>query len=186
MTLMRVIDAYKRGYITEAEYLNYLSTGYTNSSMIDVTVDPHVYAPYGATMRLIKRDPNLRQELEIEIEGSGAQGVLVQGDKNYAHIAYNGRIVGYFAIVDTQCSAVLDVWVKSTFPPEAAQSITASAKPTITTAVYTTGNEAEVSTWSKNLTAEDFICVEVDSNDNAHRVVVTLIIEPATQLNALV
>jgi hypothetical protein len=154
--------------------------------MVDVAVDTHIYKPFLNTMRLIKRDPNLRQELEVEIEGTGALGVLQQGDKNYAHIAYDGRICGYFAIADAKTTTVMNVYVKSSFPPAAEDSIVASAPPTITADVYTTGNEAEVVTWDQVLQAEDFIAIEIDSSDVATRVVFTLIIEPATQLNALV
>lgn len=183
---MRLIDAYKRGYLSEAEYLVYLNTGYTNDSMVNVTVDPYVYSPYLATMRLIKRDPNLRLTIPIEIEGTGEAGVLVQGDKAYAQSSVEGRIVGYSIFVDTTSQTQFDVWVKSTFPPSAGETIVGISHPYVSSDVHVEGDEQIVAAWSTHILEGDFIAIEVDSNTAAHRALCTLYIEPATQLNALI
>ena len=186
MAIMRLIDAYKRAYITITQYNAYLAEGYTNEDMIYVNVTAYTDKTYTADIRLIKRDPNLRNELQFEIQGTGSSSVLQANDAAYVRCNVEGRICGYSVFLDTSATATFDVWVKSTFPPSNSDSVTASAAPGTSSAVYTAGTESAVSTWTQHVNSGDYITFVCESNNNAHRAQCILVIEPATQLNALV
>jgi hypothetical protein len=186
LAIMRLIDAYNRGYITEAQYLAYLDAGYTNESSIYVNITAYTDKTYTADIRLVKRDPNLRNEFQFDIWGTGSSSVLQANDAAYVRCNVDGRICGYSVFLDTSATATFDVWVKSTYPPSNSNSVTASAAPGTSSATYTVGTESAVSTWTQHINSGDYITFVCESNNNAHRAQCILVIEPATQLNALV
>jgi hypothetical protein len=183
---MRLIDAYDRGYITTAEYTYYLDHGYTNDTPINVDLEVYKDSFYGATIRLIKRDPNLRIELTFELNGTGLNGILQDNDVETVYIPFEGRICGYSLFLDTSSTSVFDVFTNTTFPVGEGTSITGNAPPSITTGTYEVAGEAGVAAWVQHIAASKYIGFQCTANNNAHRAVFTLVIEPATQLLALI
>jgi hypothetical protein len=186
MTLFRLIDAYTRGYITEVEYDYYINQGYSNDTPIDINLASYSEVAYSTDTILIQRDPNILMELPFSIQGTGSGGLLSAGNIAYTRCNVNGRIMGYNIFVDTSTTAVFDIYVNSTYPPTSSSSVTASAKPTITTSTHVSGVESNVSTWSRYITAGEYIALEVDSNNDAHTAYATVVIEPATSILVIV
>ena len=103
-------------------------------------------------------------------DGSADSATLVQvGKKSYVRVPYACTITGYSIITDVPATVVLDVWkvASGTTPPTNANSITASAKPTLTADDVV--NSTSVGTWTGlSVSAGDLIAWEVESNDAAH------------------
>lgn len=97
----------------------------------------------------------------ITIDGGGS--AITTGVKGYIEVPYACTIVRATMLADVSGSAVLDVW-KDTFanyPPTVADTITASAKPTITSS-----NKSQDSTltgWTTSVSAGDILGFNVDS-----------------------
>jgi hypothetical protein len=108
------------------------------------------------------------------IDGGGS--AITTGVKGWVRIPWAWTNIAKATITSDQtCEAVVDVW-KSTFagfPPVDGGSITSATPPTLTGP----DNEAEdttLSSWTKTGSAGDFLSVNVDSNDVAEIIVVTL------------
>jgi len=97
------------------------------------------------------------------------------GAKNTTRIMspYNGTIVSWKLIVDTSASVTLDVW-KSTGIPTNANSITASAKPSITATEY--GTSSTLTGWTTSVAVNDIFIMEVEANDNATYINLSIIL----------
>ena len=72
------------------------------------------------------------------------------------------------------CSSVVDLWVDTyaNFPPTVADTITASAKPTLSTALV--NKDTTLTSWTTAVSADSFIRGNVDSNDCTGTVIVTI------------
>lgn len=77
----------------------------------------------------------------------------------------------------TSGSIVIDIWkdTYANYPPTVADTITASAKPTITTA--TKSEDATLTGWTTSITAGDVLGFKVDSVTSLKRVTVELTVE---------
>jgi hypothetical protein len=76
---------------------------------------------------------------------------------------YTGTITGWTLLGDQSGSAVIDLWsdVYANYPPTVADTITASAKPTATSA--TSAQSSTLTGWDTALTAGDIIRAKPDS-----------------------
>jgi hypothetical protein len=95
------------------------------------------------------------------IDGSGsAIQAGIQGD---IRIPFACTITGAYLLADQTGSIVVDLWkdTYANFPPTVADTITASAKPTITTDVK--ASDTTLTDWTTTVAAGDIIRVNVDS-----------------------
>jgi hypothetical protein len=112
--------------------------------------------------------------ISVAIDGGGSN--ITTGAKGWGYIPYSGTITGVEITSNTSCSAVVDLWVDdgAAFPPTDADSITASAPPTLSSAVRAT--DTTLTGWTTSVTAGDYLKANVDSNSGCGYIVVALTI----------
>ena len=108
-------------------------------------------------------------------EGAADSAALVAvGTKGYIRAPYDATITGYTILTDVSATVTLDVWkiASGTALPTNSNSITASAKPTLTAddVVHST----TLTGWTTAVTAGDILAWEVEANNNAHLIVFLL------------
>lgn len=88
-----------------------------------------------------------------------------------------GTIVSVTMLADVSGSAVVDIWkdTYANYPPTDADSITASAVPTISSAIKS--QDTTLTGWTISVSAGDILRFHVDSASTIKRLVVTLIYE---------
>jgi hypothetical protein len=108
----------------------------------------------------------------ITIDGGGS--AITTGVKGYIAVPYNCTIIEATMLADTSGSAVVDVWkdAYANYPPTVADTITASAKPTISAAVKS--KDTTLTGWTTTITAGDTIGFNVDSASTITRLHVLL------------
>lgn len=104
---------------------------------------------------------NQTEAFQITFDGSGS--ALTVGTKNRIHIPYACTITKIYMYADQTGSAVLDVWKDSysNYPATVAGTITASAKPTISSAAKST--DSTLTGWTTSISADDHLVVNVNS-----------------------
>lgn len=97
----------------------------------------------------------------ITIDGGGS--TITTGVKGYIEIPFAGTIVQATLLADQSGSIVIDVWkdTYANYPPTDADSITAAAPPTISTA--TKSQDSTLTGWTTSITAGDILGFNVDS-----------------------
>lgn len=110
--------------------------------------------------------------LLVVIDGFGS--VLTTGIKGDATINFNCFIRGWSLLADQSGSIQIDVWkdVYANFPPTVADSITASAPPTLSSAASAT--DTTLTGWTTTVTAGDVLRFNVDSVSTVTRVTLAL------------
>jgi len=105
--------------------------------------------------------------LNIALRGGGS--AITTGSAGNKHIASAATITGYAITSSASCSITVDLW-KTTYTaydvsthPVDGDSITASAPITLTTSVK--AKDETLTGWTKTLSADDIIHVNVDSAD---------------------
>lgn len=112
----------------------------------------------------------------VTIDGGGS--TITTGVKAYVSIPYTCTITKVRLLsVDatpTSGSIVVDIWkdTYANYPPTVADTITAAAKPTITTA--TKSEDATLTGWTTSITAGDVLGFNVDSVTSLTKVLLTL------------
>ena len=128
-----------------------------------------------ATQQSIKAyvDTKTKTTFGIVIDGGG--GVIETGYKGFIRIPYGATITKVTLLADVSGSIVIDVWKDSyaNYPPTDADSITASAPPTLSSA--TKSEDSTLTGWTTAITAGDCIGFNVDSCTTITKI--TLIIE---------
>ena len=111
-------------------------------------------------------------ELVIVIDGGGA--AISTGVKIDVPFEMDCTIVGARLLADQSGSIVLDLWkdTYANYPPTVADTITASAKPTLSSA--TKANDTTLTGWTTSITAGDTLRVNVDSATTVTRVTLAL------------
>lgn len=107
--------------------------------------------------------------------GSGA--VIATGLKGFVRVPFACNIVSVDVIADQSGSIVIDIW-KDTYanhPPTDADSITASAPPTLSSAIKST--DSTLTGWTKAIAAGDILAFNVDSAATVSLVTVVLHLE---------
>lgn len=104
----------------------------------------------------------------------GGSAVITTGIKGDLHIPFAGVITAVEMLADTSGSIVLDIWKNTyaNFPPVIANSVTASAPPTITTA--TKAQDTTLTGWTTSIAAGDILRFNVNSITSIKRVTVSL------------
>ena len=94
------------------------------------------------------------------IDGQG--GVISIGQKGYIKIPYAGTITGWTIIGKPNGSCVFDVWkLAGGTLPTVANTITAAAKPTLTTAAIATSTT--LTGWTTSVQVDDIVGFNLDS-----------------------
>ena len=111
----------------------------------------------------------------ITIDGGGS--VLTTGIKGDVSIPFAGTITKVRLLADQSGSIVIDIWKDSyaNYPPTVADTITASAKPTISAAIKS--EDATLTGWTTAIVAGDTLRFNVDSVTSITRVTLELTIQ---------
>lgn len=114
----------------------------------------------------------LESVIGITIDGGGS--AITTGVKGYVRVPWACTITSAVMLADQSTSSVVDVWVDTlaNYPPTDADSITASAPPTITT--DTDSEDGTLTGWTTTVAAGAVAGFTVDSNDNAERLTLEL------------
>ena len=110
--------------------------------------------------------------LNITIDGNGS--AITTGSHLIGQVPYSCTINAAEVTADVSGSIVVDIWVDSyaNYPPVDADSITASAPPTLSSAIKST--DATLTGWTTTLTEGDWIWANVDSATTVTKAVVAL------------
>jgi hypothetical protein len=105
----------------------------------------------------------------------GGGGVITTGIKGYLSMPNAGTISKVRLLADQSGSIVIDIWkdTYANYPPTVADTITASAQPTLSSA--TKNEDSTLTGWSKSFSAGDCFAFNVDSASTVTQV--TLIVE---------
>lgn len=100
-------------------------------------------------------------QIVLNLDGGGS--AITTGQKGYVRVPYSMTITGVEVVADQSGSIVVDVWkdTYANFPPTDADSITASAPPTLSTAQKS--QDVTLTGWTTSVTAGDYIGWNVDS-----------------------
>jgi len=111
--------------------------------------------------------------------GQAGAGVLTTGVKLYLEIPAALTITGWTLVAFQSGSIVIDLW-KDTYanaPPTVADTITAAAKPTLSSAQK--NQDLTLTGWTTGITMGDVLGVNIDSVSTIEQVTLTLRCEPA-------
>jgi hypothetical protein len=111
--------------------------------------------------------------LQATFDGGGA--VLVAGTKAYVlDVPFTGTIVRATIAADVSGSCVVDIWKDSyaNYPPTIADTITASAKPTLSSVIK--NQDATLTGWTTTVTTGDCLIFNIDSATTVTKVMVVL------------
>jgi len=110
--------------------------------------------------------------LAVNIDGGGA--VITTGIKIDVEIPFNCTIERVTMLADVSGSIVVDIWkdTYANFPPVVGDSITASAKPTISSALKS--QDSTLTGWTKTITAGDTLRFNVDSVTSVKRLMLSI------------
>lgn len=111
------------------------------------------------------------------IDGGGV--TITTGVKGYVRVPFACTITAARALADQSGSIVVDVWkdTYANYPPVDADSITASAPITITTAVKS--ENTTLTGWTTSISAGDILGFNVDSVTTLQRVTIELAVTKA-------
>jgi len=106
------------------------------------------------------------------IDGGGE--VITTGQKGHLEVPYGCTIDRVTMLADQSGSIVVDIWkdTYANFPPTVEDTITASAKPTISSAQKS--QDSTLSGWTKTVSAGDILAFNVDSCTTITRVTIAL------------
>ena len=114
----------------------------------------------------------LTQTLTFVIDGGGS--AITTGIKGDIEVPFACTINQVTLLADQSGSIVIDIWkdTYANYPPTVADTITASAKPTISAA--TKSQDSTLTGWTTSITAGDILRFNVDSAATITRVTVSL------------
>lgn len=117
----------------------------------------------------------VRDAIEFVLSNGGS--AIATGVNGDLEIPYNATIQRGTVLCDQSGSIVVDIWVDTyaNYPPTDADSITASAPLTVSTA--TKAQDSTLTGWTTALTAGSTIRYNVDSASTVTRCVVSLVVE---------
>lgn len=152
--------AYGSNVRTTGAFGQVLSTGVAPDAIIWSTTDP---------------TPDFTQLLGTLVFSFGdGSAVISTGQKGHIRWPFAGTLVRNTVMADQSGSIVIDIWRDSyaNFPPTGADSITASAKPTLSAAQKSV--DTTLSGWNKTFSEGDIYAFNVDSAATVTRVALEL------------
>lgn len=114
----------------------------------------------------------ITRDITFDIDGGGS--AITTGLKGFRQAQFSGTIVGVWVLGDQSGSIVVDVWKDAfaNFPPTDADSITASAPPTLSSAQ--SSSDETLTGWTTAITSGDVLAYNVDSASTVERVTIVL------------
>ncbi len=111
--------------------------------------------------------------MNFVIDGGGS--TLSTGEKGYLEVPFDMTITGVTMLADQTGSAVLDIWkdTYANYPPTVADSITASAKPTISSAVKV--KDTTLTGWTTTVAAGDILAFNLESVSSIQRLTISIV-----------
>lgn len=112
--------------------------------------------------------------IQFVIDGGGS--AITTGQKGHVEIPFDCLIERASIVADQSGDCVVDIWVDTyaNFPPADADSITAAAPPTLSTAQK--AQDSTLTGWTKTLTQGQWMTFNVDSAATVTRVTVSLLV----------
>jgi hypothetical protein len=106
------------------------------------------------------------------IDGGGEE--LTTGQKGHLELPFAGVFASVRLLADQPGSVVVDIWkdTYANFPPTVSESITASAKPTLSSAQKS--EDTSLTGWTTVFSAGDILAFNVDSVSDVERVTLSL------------
>jgi hypothetical protein len=169
------------GQTTQAAAFDALAPTTTKGDIIVYGASDNVRIPVGTNgQRLVADSTDAEgivwadEELTLNFIIDGGGSAITTGVQGDLHIDFDCEITQVTMLADQSGSIVVDIWKDSyaNFPATDADSITASAVPTITTAVKS--QDATLTGWTKTITAGDHLRFNVDSITTCQRVTVAI------------
>ena len=113
--------------------------------------------------------------LTFVIDGGGS--TITTGQKGHLEIPFACTIKQVTMLADQSGSIVVDIWkdTYANFPPTDADSITASAPPTISSSQKS--QDSTLTGWTKSISSGDILAFNVDSCATITRVTISLKVE---------
>lgn len=110
--------------------------------------------------------------IEFIIDGGGS--AITTGVKGDVEVPFACTITQATTLADQSGSIVIDIWkdVYANYPPTVADTITASAKPTLSSA--TNAQDSTLTGWTRTIAAGDTLRFNVDSASTVTRVTLSL------------
>jgi hypothetical protein len=126
----------------------------------------------GTTVNLSAGTSSSTRVVGIVLDGGGS--AITTGVKGYTRVPYAGTISKVTMLADQSGSIVVDVWkdTYANYPPTDADSITASAPPTISAA--TKSEDSTLTGWTTSVAVGDVFGFNVDSASTVTRVSVLI------------
>lgn len=117
-------------------------------------------------------DASITKAVGVTFDGGGS--ALVVNSKADIRVPYAGTITAVTMLADQSGSAVVDIWkdTYANYPPTAADSITAAAKPTISADDQSV--DTTLTGWTTAITANDCLRFNVDSCSTITRLTLIL------------
>lgn len=116
---------------------------------------------------------SITRTIGVSIDGGGT--AITTGTKGYVEIPYAGTITEWKIIADVSGSAVFDVWKANAAIPTNANSITAAAKPTLTSSQRATSTT--LTGWTTNVSDNDVFGFEVESASTITKATLIVVIQ---------
>lgn len=134
----------------------------------------------GAEFEIIQSGSNKRAAATLFTTGSitfiidGGGAAIATGEKGDITIPFACTISEWTLLADQSGSIVVDIWkdTYANYPPTVADTITASAKPTISAS--TKGQSSTLTGWTTSISAGDILAFNVDSASTVQRVTLSL------------
>lgn len=134
----------------------------------------------GAEFEIIQDGSNKRAAATLFTTGTitfiidGGGSAITTGEKGDITIPFACTINEWTLLADQSGSIVVDIWkdTYANYPPTVADTITASAKPTISAA--TKGQSSTLTGWTTSIAAGDILAFNVDSASTVQRVTLSL------------
>ena len=108
--------------------------------------------------------------------GNGTD-VITTGNHGFITVPYTGTITTWILLANETGSIVIDIW-KDTYanhPPTVADTITASAKPTLSSVIK--NQSSTLTGWTTSITAGDILVFNVDSVTTVKRIILQLLMD---------
>ena len=126
------------------------------------------------TWKKVLLDGDISNVIAITFIIDGGGSVITTGVKGYLEIPFACTITQVTTLADQSGSIVVDIWkdTYANFPPAVADTITASAKPTLSSAQK--AQDSTLTGWTTAIAAGDILAFNVDSITTCERVTISI------------
>lgn len=98
--------------------------------------------------------------------GVSSTTAITTGAKGRKSVSYAGTIVGWRLVADQSTTTTIDIWKSNLAIPTVANTITGTAKPSLTAAQF--NGSTTLTGWTTSIVDGDIFIINVDSNNNAN------------------